>query len=64
MYVVAVVDIVMVELDVVRVGLSAILEGELLAVLDMIFKSVVVHDKPSGFVSDVLLMFLIGRLVG
>lgn len=59
-----VIDIVMIKPDVVRVGLGAILEGEFLAILDMVFKSVVVHSEPSWFVSDALLVFLVGGFVG
>lgn len=59
-----VIDIVMIKPDVVRVGLGAILEGEFLAILDMVFKSAVVHSEPSWFVSDALLVFLVGGFVG
>ena len=54
----------MVEPNVVGVGLSAVLQGELLAVLDMVFKSVVVHDEPWWFVGHTLFVFLIGGLIG
>lgn len=59
-----VIDVVMVELNVVGVGLSAILQGELLAILDMVFKSAVVHDEPWWFVGHTLFVFLIGGLIG
>lgn len=60
MYIMAVVDIVVVEPDVMRVGLSAILKGELFAILDMVFKLAIVHDEPGRFVGYPLLMFLVG----
>ena len=45
MYVVAVVDVVMVEPDVMRITLCPILEGEFVTVFDVVFKSSVVHDE-------------------
>ena len=64
MDVVVVVDIVMVKPDVVRVALCPIFQGELIAILDMVFKPAVVHDKPFWFVSHALFMLAIGQLIG
>ena len=63
MDVMMVVDIVVVELDVVGVGLGSILESELLAIFDMVLKLVVVHSESCQFVGYTLLMFLIGGLI-
>ena len=63
MYIVAVVDVVMVKPDVMGVALGSILEGEFLTILDMIFKSVIVHGKPCKLVDYLLLMLFIGGLV-
>ena len=46
MYIVVMVNIVMVELNVVGVALGPIFESELLTVLDVVFKSAVVHNEP------------------
>ena len=64
MHVVAVVDIVMVELDVVRVALGPILKGEFLAILDVVFKAAIVHDEPFWFVSYLSFVLAVGGLIG
>ena len=62
-HVVAMVDIVMVKLDVMRVALGSILEGEFITILDVIFKMAVVHDEPFRFVSYLLLVLAVGGLI-
>ena len=64
MYVVAVVDVVMVEPDVMRITLCPILEGEFVTIFDVVFKSSVVHDEPFWLVSYTSFMLTVGGLVG
>ena len=62
-YIVVMVDVIVVEPDIMGIGLGSVLEGDLLAILDMIFKSAVVHSKPFWLIDHPQLVLFVGGLV-
>ena len=60
MNIVAMVNIVMVEPNVMRVALCPVFQSEFITVLDMIFELMVVHDEPFGFISHMLFVLAVG----
>ena len=64
MYVVAVVDIVIVEPDVMGIALHPILEGECVTGFDLVFEVMVVHGKPFWLVGYPSFMLTVGGFIG